>query len=371
MSRMSLITMCLLFLVSISHAGSKRRRPRRVHDGKTSWGRRTLLNFCEDSSESMENLSNLDSTSSCAAVHHVMKTLGKGWYCSFFDESDNINEKVVKSFAKFPEVFNGEYTAKCTELKEILENWESIGDALSSGFFAGADLNPATFKILDKNIDSGAIKYNIYIAEHEHNHLSAYFEEPRSCGSKRSHFVFHVLSWGTQNYFESWPISPDPEYIIKNIHKAFIGVPGENKNVFNEGDVVDIVKFQFPLGQMHKVQEIIPKKGDLWNYVSNSCAAKVFQVVKRAFEGLGTVDLQHPSPVYDPSKVFGFLKNLANKVPNGHLLSMKEREAIIDDAYNYGVENWAGTFDEPIESLPQKKQTTAGLLEALMEMFEE
>ena len=42
------------------------------------------------------------------------------------------------------------------------------------------------------------------------------------------------------------------------------------------------------------------------------------------------------------------------QVPNGHLLNDEERDAIVDDAFAYGVKNWADTFDEAIESLPSR-----------------
>ena len=32
--------------------------------------------------------------------------------------------------------------------------------------------------------------------------MSAYFEEPRTCSSERSHYVFQTVSWGTKDYFE-------------------------------------------------------------------------------------------------------------------------------------------------------------------------
>jgi len=328
------------------------------------------MGYCDGSNKIMKNLANLDSTSSCDDVHHVMKTIGKRWYCAW-NEVIQSHDDTLESFEKFPGLFTGEYTTKCPELKTILDNWKSIGDVLSSRI--GAALNPATFALhhdkLGKLSDSDVMVYNLYIVKHQANHLSAYFEEPKSYPSKRSHFVFQVVSWGTKNYFET--MSADPDDIIKNIHKAFFGVPGFNKNVFNEYVPEEILRFQFPLGQMHKAQQVAPAKGDIWDTLSNSCAGKIFQIVKYAFKELGTADLEHSSPFYEPNEVFGFLKNLANEVPNGHLLSENQRDAIVDDAFAYGVKNWADTFDEPIDMLPPKpkKEISLQILKEIMALM--
>ena len=42
------------------------------------------------------------------------------------------------------------------------------------------------------------------------------------------------------------------------------------------------------------------------------------------------------------------------QAPNGYVLNDEERDAIVDDAFAYGVKNWADTFDEAIESLPSR-----------------
>ena len=136
------------------------------------------------------------------------------------------------------------------------------------------------------------------------------------------------------------------------MHKAYLGVPGQNVNVFKNPVAKQILRFQFPLGQMHKVLRFAPSAGDTWDILENSCAAKIFQLVKRAFEQLEAADITHSSPFYEPEVVFGFLKKLANEAPNGYVLNDEERNAIVDDAFAYGVKNWADTFDEAIESLP-------------------
>ena len=156
------------------------------------------------------------------------------------------------------------------------------------------------------------MKYNLYIVLHEANHMSAYFEEPRTCSSERSHYVFQAVSWGTKDYFEK--LFARPGNVIKDMHKAYLGVPGQNVNVFKNPVAKQILRFQFPLGQMHKVLRFAPSAGDTWDILENSCAAKIFQLVKRAFEQLGAADITHSSSFYEPEVVFGFLKKLANEV---------------------------------------------------------
>ena len=116
----------------------------------------------------------------------------------------------------------------------------------------------------------------MYIVLHEANHISAYFEEPRTCSSERSHYVFQTVSWGTKDYFEK--LFARPGNVIKDMHKAYLGVPGQNVNIFKNPVAKQILRFQFPLGQMRKVLRFAPSAGDTWDMLENSCAAKIFQV---------------------------------------------------------------------------------------------
>ena len=55
-----------------------------------------------------------------------------------------------------------------------------------------------------------------------------------------------------------------------------------------------------------------------------------------------------------PTDLGGNCSKILFQAPNGYVLNKKERDAIVDDAFAYGIKNWADTFDETIESLPPK-----------------
>jgi len=316
------------------------------------WFQRRLLSYdiCTDE-WLMDNY--LTIQSDCNVIKESSNVLEKKALCVFLNW-DLINgvEIMTEALEKYPFMFNGEYSTKCGESN----SWKIIGQRLSKTIKAGfkkpshnCSSNDSKWKTLEK---SNTFMYNLYIVSHKNGrHLSAYFEEPK-CATGREHFVFDVVSWASQREISTFT----QDTILNNIFGE--GTPGWHANPFKFDVVEDVIKFSFPLGQMHKTMALVPKEGDMWDILDNSCSAKIFQLVKSAFAELKICDLDSLSPFYTPSVIFQFLKDLANKVSNGKLLTKQERNSIVKDAYTYSKENWANTFDEPLMNQPVQPEET-------------